>query len=140
MSDDLFKMNLQLFNTNYNLIEDPTIKDSAGKAVPQKLTTNSEFVTNPPERIRSKKAAVLFCLFEDKRGDIRVILTKRSLTLSTNLGDVSLPGGKTDEGDANDVKTALKEANEEIGLDPSLVIVVTILQPLVTKVGPSIDA
>ncbi|CAL5345105.1 unnamed protein product [Camellia sinensis] len=126
---------LRLFHTNYNPIEDPTIKDSAGKAVPQDLTTNSESATNPPERIRSKRAAVLICLFEDERGDLRVILTKRSSTLSTNSGDVSLPGGKTDEGDANDVETALREAKEEIGLDPSLVIVVTVLHPLVTKVG-----
>ncbi|XP_028110356.1 uncharacterized protein LOC114308864 isoform X3 [Camellia sinensis] len=120
---------LRLFHTNYNPIEDPTIKDSAGKAVPQDLTTNSESATNPPERIRSKRAAVLICLFEDERGDLRVILTKRSSTLSTNSG------GKTDEGDANDVETALREAKEEIGLDPSLVIVVTVLHPLVTKVG-----
>ncbi|XP_028110358.1 nudix hydrolase 15, mitochondrial-like isoform X5 [Camellia sinensis] len=77
---------LRLFHTNYNPIEDPTIKDSAGKAVPQDLTTNSESATNPPERIRSKRAAVLICLFEDERGDLRVILTKRSSTLSTNSG------------------------------------------------------
>lgn len=49
-------------------------------------------------------------------------------------GDVALPGGKRDETDADDVATALREAKEEIGLDPSLVNVVTILQPFVTKV------
>ncbi|CAL5407128.1 unnamed protein product [Camellia sinensis] len=130
----------RLFNTNYNPIEDPTIKDSASKAVPHELTTNSESATNPLERIRSKRAAVLICLFEYERRDLRVILTKRPSTLSTNSGNVSLPGGKTDEGDANHVETALREAKKEIGLDPSHVIVVTVLQPLVTNVGPSIDA
>lgn len=49
-------------------------------------------------------------------------------------GDVALPGGKRDETDADDVATALREAKEEIGLDPSLVNVVTVLQPFVTKV------
>lgn len=49
-------------------------------------------------------------------------------------GEVSLPGGKKEEGDADDVETALREAKEEIGLDPSLVNVVTVLEPFVTKV------
>lgn len=49
-------------------------------------------------------------------------------------GEVALPGGKRDEGDANDAETALREAQEEIGLDPSIVEVVTILEPFHTKV------
>ena len=51
-----------------------------------------------------------------------------------NVGEVALPGGKREEGDADDVETALREANEEIGLDPSLVDVVTVLEPFVTRV------
>lgn len=54
--------------------------------------------------------------------------------LNLTTGDVSLPGGKTEEGDANDIETALREAKEEIGLDPSLVDVVTVLEPIYTKV------
>lgn len=50
-------------------------------------------------------------------------------------GEVVLPGGKVDEGDADDVATALREAKEEIGLDPSLVNVVTVLQTVETKVS-----
>lgn len=49
-------------------------------------------------------------------------------------GEVALPGGKRDESDADDVETALREAKEEIGLDPSLVTVVTLLEPFHTKV------
>ncbi len=49
-------------------------------------------------------------------------------------GEVSLPGGKREEGDADDVETALREAKEEIGLDPSLVSLVTVLEPFVNKV------
>lgn len=49
-------------------------------------------------------------------------------------GEVSLPGGKRDEIDANDVETALREAREEIGLDPLIVEVVAVLKSIHTTV------
>lgn len=56
------------------------------------------------------------------------------MTVCKAAGEVALPGGKREEGDANDVETALREAKEEIGLDPSLVTVITLLEPFHTKV------
>lgn len=47
---------------------------------------------------------------------------------------MSLPGGKTEEGDRDERETALREAKEEIGLEPSLVSVVTELEPFISKV------
>ncbi|KAL5715931.1 Nudix hydrolase 15 [Ranunculus cassubicifolius] len=79
-----------------------------------------------------KRAAVLVCLFEDDNGDLRVILTKRCSKISYP-GEVSLPGGKVEKGDPNDIETATREAKEEIGLDPSLVEIVTVLDPYMTK-------
>lgn len=49
-------------------------------------------------------------------------------------GEVALPGGKAEEGDADDAATALREAKEEIGLDPSLVTVVASLEHFLSKV------
>lgn len=49
-------------------------------------------------------------------------------------GEVSLPGGKAEEGDEDDGETATRETKEEIGLDPSLVDVVTVLEPFLSKV------
>lgn len=49
-------------------------------------------------------------------------------------GEVALPGGKAEEGDEDDGATATREAKEEIGLDPSLVNVVTVLEPFLSKV------
>ncbi|BAF23590.1 Os08g0376200, partial [Oryza sativa Japonica Group] len=48
-------------------------------------------------------------------------------------GEVALPGGKAEEGDADDAATALREAKEEIGLDPSLVTVVASLEHFLSK-------
>jgi 8-oxo-dGTP pyrophosphatase MutT (NUDIX family) len=49
-------------------------------------------------------------------------------------GEVALPGGKAEEGDADDAATALREAKEEIGLDPALVTVVSSLEHFLPKV------
>ncbi|KAL8268243.1 hypothetical protein R6Q59_002041 [Mikania micrantha] len=62
-------------------------------------------------------------------------LNHRTLWTSVN---VSLPGGRTDEGDTDDVHTALREAEEEIGLDPVLVDVVGVLEPFVSKGNVSV--
>ncbi|CAH9121981.1 unnamed protein product [Cuscuta epithymum] len=81
----------------------------------------------------TKRAAVLICLFEGAAGEFRVILTKRSSNLSSHSGEVALPGGKAEEGDASDAETATREAEEEIGLNPSLVNVLTCLEPFMSK-------
>eukprot|EP01018_Ginkgo_biloba_P000199 Gb_18964 [translate_table: standard] len=94
------------------------------------LSTNSALSV---ARETAKRAAVLICLFEGARGDFRVILTKRSSNLSSHSGEVALPGGKMEEKDTDDSETALREAKEEIGLDPSHVRVVTTLQPFLSK-------
>lgn len=90
------------------------------------------------ERSKRMRAAVLICLFEDDHGELCVILTKRSSTLSSHSGEVALPGGKTEEGDADDVETALREAKEEIGLDPLLVNVVSVIEPFTNKRGMTV--
>ncbi|KAK6149983.1 hypothetical protein DH2020_017508 [Rehmannia glutinosa] len=91
-------------------------------------TKDSEIRFSPGE-VGPNRAAVLICLFEDENGDLRVILTRRSSTMSSYSGEIVFPGGIWEEGDENDADTALREAKEEIGLDPSIVEVVTSLEP-----------
>jgi 8-oxo-dGTP pyrophosphatase MutT (NUDIX family) len=61
-----------------------------------------------------------------------VLLTERTKHLSNHSGQISFPGGKTDKEDADASATALREAEEEIGLDPSLVDVLGVLPHYVT--------
>jgi len=61
-----------------------------------------------------------------------VIFTERSTHLSTHSGQVAFPGGKQDEGDADAVHTALREAHEEIGLERSAIEVLGRLPTYVT--------
>ncbi|XP_057416924.1 nudix hydrolase 15, mitochondrial [Lotus japonicus] len=115
-------------------IVEQRIEESGGKVVSQVgFQESATPIAHNPEKFRPNKAAVLICLFEDDAGDLRVILTKRSSTLSTHSGEVALPGGKEEEGDKDDGDTAKREANEEIGLDPELVNVVTVLEPFLSK-------
>ncbi|TVU06408.1 hypothetical protein EJB05_49621 [Eragrostis curvula] len=85
------------------------------------------------ELFRPRRAAVLVCLFRGAAGELRVLLTKRSSSLSTHSGEVALPGGKAEEGDADDAATALRESQEEIGLDPALVTIVASLEHFLSK-------
>lgn len=68
---------------------------------------------------RGRPAAVLVLLFPDAEGQARVLLTARVAHISTHAGEVSFPGGSADPDDADPVATALREAAEEVGLDPS---------------------
>jgi 8-oxo-dGTP pyrophosphatase MutT (NUDIX family) len=80
----------------------------------------------------TRPAAVLVPLFEEA-GEARVILTKRPETMPSHQGEIAFPGGKVEPGfDADLRDTALREAHEEIGLDPGLVDVVAELDHLVT--------
>ena len=67
-----------------------------------------------------KDAGVLVPLIERSSG-VHVVLTKRAAHLSSHPGQIAFPGGKWDAGDADISATALREAHEETGLDPSLV-------------------
>ncbi len=61
-------------------------------------------------------AAVLVPLYEDAGGELHVVLTKRRADLRRHAGEISFPGGRRDPGDASLSETALREAEEEIGL------------------------
>jgi 8-oxo-dGTP pyrophosphatase MutT (NUDIX family) len=75
-------------------------------------------------------SAVLVALFE-RDGETRVVLTRRAAHLRTHTGEVSFPGGRLDGGESPEAG-ALREAAEEVGLDPAQVDVVGRLTPLVT--------
>jgi 8-oxo-dGTP pyrophosphatase MutT (NUDIX family) len=69
--------------------------------------------TAPPGR----PAAVLILLYPDEAGEARVVLTERADRGGHHSGEVSFPGGRAEPEDADLVATALREANEEVGLD-----------------------
>ena len=80
-----------------------------------------------------KEAAVLVALVERPAG-LSVILTRRADTLRSHTGQVAFPGGRRDPGETP-WATALREAQEEIGLDPSTVSLAGLSTPYRTGTG-----
>jgi len=64
-------------------------------------------------------ASVLIGLVQRER--LQVLLTLRPLHMNSHSGQIAFPGGKADAGDADAVATALREAQEEVGLEPQWV-------------------
>ena len=82
----------------------------------------------PPDE-GGRPSAVLILFGPGAEGD-DVVLTERSHTMRSHAGQVSFPGGAMDPGDTGPVAAALREAQEEVGLDPSGVEVVAQLPAL----------
>ena len=83
------------------------------------------------EETRLKCAAVLIPLvWHDE--EWHLLFTRRTDTVESHKGQVSFPGGACDEGETTSEQTALREAEEEIGLQPSDVKVLGTLSNLIT--------
>jgi len=67
---------------------------------------------------QDRPAAVLVLIVPGTDGSARVILTERPAYDGHHSGEVSFPGGKVETGDVDSSATALREAAEEVGLDP----------------------
>uniref|UniRef100_A0A8C3VMH4 Peroxisomal coenzyme A diphosphatase NUDT7 n=1 Tax=Catagonus wagneri TaxID=51154 RepID=A0A8C3VMH4_9CETA len=82
--------------------------------------------------LSSSKCSILLPLLV-KEEKLYLLFTLRSDKLRRSPGEVCFPGGKTDPTDKDDVATALREAQEEVGLCPHQVEVVCRLVPLLIE-------
>lgn len=92
------------------------------------------YVSDPPPLGDEPRAAVLAPVFEDDHGDIRLLLTKRPMTMPTHAGHLAFPGGRPSPEDSGPLDTALRETEEEVGISRKDVEVLGFL-PLVDTVA-----
>eukprot|EP00127_Corallochytrium_limacisporum_P006950 Clim_evm4s239 gene=Clim_evmTU4s239 len=80
------------------------------------------------------EAAILITIRErEEDSELMTVITRRCSNMRSHAGECALPGGKRDPGDKSIEETALREAWEEIGLDPGTVEVWTKLHPMISK-------
>ena len=111
---------------------------AADRALAFTTAARRVLAARPPQRREApgaKVAAVLVALFPGPHGDPHVWLLLRPQTLRAHSGQVALPGGKRDAEDPDLITTALREAEEEIGLSRAAVEVLGEGDDLVTGTG-----
>lgn len=86
------------------------------------------------QRPNARRAAVLICLF-DQHAEPHLVFIRRADTLRSHSGEIAFPGGSVDLDDISPASTALREAQEEIGLDSARVELLGIMPPVFTVVS-----
>jgi 8-oxo-dGTP pyrophosphatase MutT (NUDIX family) len=106
--------------TIQDIISALSLKLPAAKAH-EKLLPEGRSLDFPYDKISTiKESAVLILLFK-KEDELYLCLTRRNHNLKHHPGQISFPGGKIDHNDDDAIKTALRELNEETGVEGSIV-------------------
>ena len=99
---------------------------------------SSDFDLNPDMNLDQKfnflEASVLIPILTFKK-DLEILLTKRSNNLKNHPGQIAFPGGKKDQIDSSPIETALRETQEEVGLNPKDVEIIASLPSHKTATG-----
>ena len=84
------------------------------------------------------RAASVLVPLVDRPDGFSLLLTQRTAHLKRHAGQIAFPGGRVDDGDADEVATALREAEEEIGLVADFIEPVGRLDRYITRTGFSV--
>lgn len=99
------------------------------------LMTADDLERQKENSARNLKAAAVLLLVVNRAPDPTVVFTQRTAHLSDHAGQISFPGGRVDEVDGTPEHTALREAQEEIGLAPERVQILGRLPEYHTSTG-----
>src|SRR3990170_7587619 len=105
--------------------------DDLPRLISDRLAARQRHVIDDPA---PRRAAVSLPLYHD-RGETYVLFPRRTETVEHHKGQISLPGGAEDEGDAGPLETALRETEEELGVPRTLVNILGILDDVYTFVS-----
>ncbi len=107
--------------------------DRAKLASPSEFDLNPELAAQRLKQAAPRPAAVLVPIVA--RRELSVLLTQRTEDLPSHAGQIAFPGGKMEAGDDGPIATALRETQEEIGLEARFVEPIGFLDPYITGTG-----
>ena len=119
-----------------DLLKTEILKGLPGTEIQWQMASSDRLLRNFPKMPGkdAREAAVLILLFPEK-GSVHTVLMQRHDYKGVHGGQISLPGGKRELSDKNIIQTALREANEETGVDQSKISVIGTLTPLFIPVS-----
>ncbi len=125
------------FNNFTDKIDTFKLKELGGQKSQFKLVPKLrlDFSEDKIKKSNPKIAAVLALFYPDENNQTRFLLTERASYKGTHSAQISFPGGKTDISDINIKNTALREANEEVGILQNSIKIIRELSP--TYIPPS---
>jgi 8-oxo-dGTP pyrophosphatase MutT (NUDIX family) len=123
-------------NQFVNLLKTEILKELPGTEVQWEMASMDRMIRNFPRAPRpdARAASVLILLYPHK-GSVYTVLMQRHDYDGVHGGQISFPGGKQEPTDENAIQTALREANEETGVNTSLISVIGTLTPLFIPVS-----
>src|SRR5688572_810571 len=117
-------------------IDRARIVERLGKLPPiESLFTADDLEQQKANAERPMRAAAVLVLVVNHPGAPSVVLTQRTRHLADHAGQISFPGGRCAEEDCTAERTALREAEEEVGVDPSRVDILGCLPEYHTSTG-----
>lgn len=88
-----------------------------------------------PSKTSSFPAAVLILLYPDKNNNLWTVYIRRTNDYKAHGGQISFPGGKKDPNDYDIIATALRETEEELGIDKKQIKIIGQLTPLLIRIS-----
>lgn len=123
---------VSLLNSKIGEIPKPGLSAQLKMAPPPRFDTDKSLPTIPTN---VRYAAVMLLLYPADDGALYFCLIQRTTYAGKHSGQISLPGGKKEKNDSDFWATALRETQEEIGIDPKQVKLITSLSS--TYIPPS---
>ncbi len=118
------------------LLRKELLKDLPGTDVQWEMASSDRMIRNFPRTPgKDARAASVLILLYPFNGSVHTVFMQRPDYNGVHGGQISFPGGKQEPSDKDSIQTALREAEEETGVDPASISVIGILTPLFIPVS-----
>lgn len=125
-----------LMQNFFNLFKIELLKGLPGTEVQWQMASSDRMIKNFPRTPgKDARVAAVLILLYPYNGSIYTVLMQRPDYNGVHSGQISFPGGKKESSDKSVIQTAIREANEETGVDPVKISVIGTLTPLFIPVS-----